>query len=457
MAHETDDDQTRSSGQPRNTMPAPDVTQPAKPQGHSVSAAIIDVPPWDRQRDRRTLVLLLMVVWITYLATATYDSVQINDNRAVNLSAWSVGVRGTFELPSEWEGGNRWIVEGRDGALYTNRFPGAILWAAPFHAVAEPFFGFGTPGHDALLNYAPGGVAAATAAALAIGVSFLVLRRLAARRLAVTASLFLAYGSGVWSVSADSMWTHGVTHLTLMLGVLAVSEARHARSGLFFAAAVLARPHTAVVPAVVGVWETAVRRRWRPMLVVGTTSVLGVVLLAIYSQWLFETWVPVAGYDTNRPGGVVSTSWLVTAERVGFTLAHPLRGVLIFTPALLVLLPFIRHGWRASPSWVRSAAVGGLLYLAVQMRVNDWTGGGDYFGSRLTLETLVLLTPLLLRTWQACVARSERLKGACVGLLVVGVLVHAYGAFNPIWTESREAWLAEVEELCEREPELNGC
>ena len=415
------------------------------------------VPAWDRRKDRRALALLLLIVWLVYLVTATYDAFQLNDNRAVNLSAWSLGTRGTFELPAEWEGGNRWISEGRDGALYTNRFPGAILWTAPFHAVAEPLFGIGTPGHDVLLNYAPGGVAAATVTALAVAITFLVFRRLAPRRTAVTAAAFLAFGTGVWSVSADSMWTHGLTHLMLMLGVLAAADARFARSGLAFAGSVLTRPHTAVVPAVMGVWESISRRSWRPVIVVGATSVLGVLALAVYSQWLFGTWIPVAGYDPTRPAGLVVTSWTVTLERVANTLAHHQRGVMIYTPALLVLLPFTRHGWRVAPAWVRSATVGGVLYLAVQLRVNEWTGGADFFGSRLTLETLVLLSPLLLLTWRTCIVQSERLKGACVGLLVVGVLVHGYGALNPITAESRAEWRAELDGLCEREPDLNGC
>jgi len=457
-------DGSRESVAP-GTPPDEDESQPPRcpsSQGGTDRSSAEDVglepvPPWDRQLDRRAFALLVLFVWLAYLITATYDSFQINDNRAVNISAWSLGTRGTLELPASWEGHNRWIIEGRDGALYTNRFPGAILWAAPFHAVAGLVAGTGTPDHAVFINYAPGGVAAATVTALAVGVTFLVLRRLANRRLAVTATAALALGTGVWSVSADSMWTHGVTHLTLMLGVLAAADARYARSGLAFAAAVLTRPHTAVVPAAVGIWQTVADRRWRPMLAMGTTSLVGVILLIAYSQWLFETWMPVAGYDTGRPGGVAQTPWLQTLERFAFTLGHPQRGVMIYTPALLVLVPFVRHGWRASPTWVRSSAAGGVLYLLVQLRVNTFDGGADFFGARLTLETLVLITPLLLRTWQTSVSQNPKLKGACVGLLVVGLLLHGYGALNPITNEARDAWQEQLDGLCEREPALSGC
>ena len=420
--------------------------------------AVPTVAAWDRTRDRRTALVLVLVALFVYLLTATYDSFQLNDNRAVNLSAWALGTQGTLGLPPEWEGGSRWIVEGRDGALYTNRFPGAILWATPFHAVAEAILDRGEPGHAVFLNFAPGGVAAATMTALAIGVSFLVFRRLADRRLAVGATLALAFGTGTWSVSADSMFTHGLTHLTLMLGLLAAADGRNVRSGLAFGAAVLTRPHTGVVAAVVGIWSSLATRRWRPVMVIGVVSSLGVIAMVAYSWVLFGTWVPVAGYDPTRPAGVVSTGLLVTLERIAMTLVHPMRGVLVYTPVLLVLLPFVRHGWRASPWWVRSAAIGGVLYLAVQLRVNTWEGGGGFFGSRLTLETLVLLAPLLLRTWQTVVRRSERLKGAGVGLIVAGVIVHAGGATAwSVHPDSREEWQQELDRFCSDNPELEEC
>lgn len=416
------------------------------------------VPAWDRRRDRRALWMLVAVALLVYLATATYGFFQVNDNRAVNISAWALGTQLNFELPEEWEGDNRWIVEGRGGALYSNRFPGAIVWAAPFHAVGELLLDRGQPGHPAFLNYAPGGVATATATALAVGMSFLVFRRLAGRRLAVVSSLVLAFGTGTWSVSADAMWTHGLTQLTLLVGLLAAVDGRHVRSGLGFAAAVFTRPHTAFVAATVGIWRSVDTRRWRPMIVIGLVSLLGVVAMALYSNALFGTWMPVAGYDTSRPAGVATTGLGTTLVNIARTLGDPARGVLVYTPFLIVLLPFVSFGWRGSPPWVRSAAVAGLLYLVVQMRVNAWHGGGSFFGSRLTLETLTLLSPLLLRTWQNRLQGSERLKGVTGGLIVVTVLIHAVGA--TVWSMHPAAvdrWQQELDRYCEEEPDLEGC
>jgi hypothetical protein len=427
----------------------------------STAAAVqnaISVEPWDRRQDRRALVGLVLVAWVVYLATATYSSFQLNDNRAVNLSAWSLGTRGTLELPDGWNSENRWVIEGRSGGLYTDRFPGAILWATPFHAGAELLLRRGQPDHPVFLNYAPGGVAAATVTALALGVSFLLFRRLANRRLAVAASGVLGFGTAVWSISADAMWTHGLTHLTLMLGVLAAADGRDARSGLAFAASIITRPHTAVVAAVVGVWSARVSRSWRPAMVIGVLSSLGVLALSGYSRALFGTWLPAAGYRTDTVSEVVSNNWLDMGPQLFYTMAHPLRGVFIYSPFLLFLLPFARHGWRASPWWVRSAAIGGLLYLILQLRLHPWAGGGSFFGSRLTIEALVLSAPLLLRTWQSHVRSIEPLRGAVVGLALVSIGLHSVGAtVRTIHPESRNEWQSVINGFCEEDPQLSGC
>jgi hypothetical protein len=417
----------------------------------------ITVEAWDRHRDRRAAALLVIFALAVYLLTATYSSYQVNDNRAVNISAWSLATQGTLALPDHFAGGNRWIVEGRDGELYTNRFPGAILWATPFHAVAALITGGDVPDHPVFLNYAPGGVAAAAVTALAVGASFLLFRRLADRRLAVAATVVLAFGTGVWSVSADAIWTHGPTHLLLVLGVLAAADGRNNKAGLAFAVAILTRPPTAVVAAVTGIWSSVRSRRVGPIVVIGAWSATGALALAAYSQRLFGTWQPIAGYREDAITSLATSSWEALGSQVIWTLVHPLRGVLIYTPFLLVLTPLIRHGWRTSPWWVRSSAVGGLVYMALQLRFS-WSGGGGYFGSRMTLETLVLAAPLLLRTWQAFVSQSERLKGAAVGLMAVAVVTHGLGAtVRSIHPEAREEWRVELETFCEQNPELDGC
>jgi hypothetical protein len=434
----------------------------AAPQGTATGSGreaekVFEVAPWDRVRDRRTLAVLVLVVWAIYLATATYSAVQMNDNRAVNISAWSLGTRGTLALPAHFEDGNRWIVEGVNGELYTNRFPAPIVWAAPFHAVAELFVQRGEPDHPIFLNHAHGGVAAATVTALAVGASFVLFRRLADRRLAISATVVLAFGTGVWSVSADSMWTHGLSHLTLVLALLAAADGRNVHSGVAYAVSVLTRPPAALIAAVTGIWSSWHARSIRPALTIGLVSGAGALLLVVYSYSLFGTWQPIAGYREDAITSIVVAPWTSFAERTLFAMAHPTRGAFIYTPFLLILVPFVRHGWKVSPWWVRASAVGGLLYLVVQLRFS-WAGGAHYFGSRMTLETLVLVAPLMLRTWQAHVRLDVRLRTAAMALMMVAVLIHSAGAtFRSLAPEARASFRTNLEALCEERPELESC
>jgi hypothetical protein len=254
------------------------------------------------------------------------------------------------------------------------------------------------------------------------------------------------------------MWTHGLTHLTLALGLLAAADGRNVRSGLCFAAAILTRPQTAVIPAVIGIWSGLTSRHFRPVAVIGAVSFIGVVALSYFSYRHFGTYLPVAGYAESKVAAVATTSFAQSGERFFFTLFHPLRGVLIFTPFLFILLPFVLTGWRVSPWWVRASAVGGVAYLIVQLRSNTWHGGGSYFGSRLTLETLILCAPLLLRTWQSRIEGSQRLRVACVGLVVVAGVLHGLGAtVLTMHPTAVEAWREGLIDRCQEQPSIDAC
>jgi hypothetical protein len=414
--------------------------------------------PWDRRTDRRAVGLLFLAVWVIYLATATYDMVQITDSRAAAISAWSVATRGTFALPEEWEGTIPWETPGPSGDLYTDRFPGSVIPAVPFYAIAHVVGAAEQPSHPVFLNYAPAGIAAATVAALAVATMYLVLRRLADRRLAMAATLVFAFGTATWSVSANALWTHGVTTLALGAGMLGVASGRHWSGGLAYGASVLARPQTAVVPAVTGIWRALERRDLRPAVAIGMTAGLGVAVLSIYSQALFGTWLPIAGYSPAKVGAVATTSGDVFAERMLQSLLHVERGVLVYTPVLLAMLPFVWRAWRSSPDWVRSSAVAGVVYLMVQMRSNAAHGGGDYFGSRLTIETVVLSVPLFVRCWQVVVVRERVLQAVVVVAAVVSIGIHSVGATVRSVSPAGRAHFAEgLAEICGEEPPPLEC
>jgi hypothetical protein len=417
------------------------------------------VEPWERRRDAPAAVALFVLTLLVYLLTANYTLNQVNDTVATSVSAWSLGTRGTLALPDTWpDDTNRWFVEGQNGGTYTDRFPGPTLWAAPFYTMTEWVSPRGTPPHPYLADYAPAGVAAAFAAALAVTAAFAVYRRVERRTIALAAAGFLALGTGMWSVAADAMWTHGIGSLLLLLGVLGTSSRRYVWAGIAFGLAILCRPQYAVIPAVIGLWEGFRLRDLAPVVKVGLPSAAGLLSMSLYSQAIFGTWLPVAGYSTGKVSAVASTGGGEFLENLVYGLGHPLRGLLFYTPLLLLLLPGVDRGWKVAPAWVRSAAVGGLLYAVVQLRANGWTGGADYFGSRLLIELLVLASPLLLLTFRHYVPVEKRgVRLSLVVILSAAVVMHAAGATvmrtGVGGPDTSAAWEQRLATFCEERPQ----
>ena len=341
--------------------------------------------------------VILLGALVVHAPTATWDGVQITDNQATAIAAWNLGENGTWALSEAWED-IPWRSITPDGDVVTNRFPGAIAWGAAFYALVpggpEPL-----RAHD--IPYWPATLAAVIATALAIATMFLVLDGLVPRPVAIGACALLAFGTGTWTVSADSLFTHGPAQLGIALGLLGLRHDRLWLAGLGLGAAMTMRPQLGVVALVVGISLTVTRRSVHPALRVGLGAVPGVVALVAYSRILFERWVPIGGRSVdqiNLAGGVARGGDAPNIlENIAMTLGHPQRGILLYSPFLMVLLPGIRAAWRSSADWIRWAAVSGVVVMIVQLLSNpeNFHGGDDFFGYRLPLEMLTLATPLL--------------------------------------------------------------
>jgi len=191
-----------------------------------------------------------------------------------------------------------------------------------------------------------------------------------------------------------------------------------------------------VIPLVAGLSEGWRQRDFRVVVGVGVGSALGLAVLLTYNRWVFNSWSPFGGYQAystrvTDPGG----SQVLTGfpEAVLGTLVSPQRGVFVLMPFLLVLIPGVIAGWRVAPSWVRSSAVAGICALGIQLWVNYFTGGYFFYGSRLTLETLTLCTPLFLLAWQEWTSRTRVRRAVFVVLAGYAVGSHALAAIG-YWT-----------------------
>ena len=81
-------------------------------------------------------------------------------------------------------------------------------------------------------------------------------------------------------------------------------------------------------------------------------------------------------------------------ENLAGFLISPDRGLFVWTPLLLLLLPAVVRGWSSAPDWARWLALGGVTYGIAQVGLNVFHGGDAFYGYRLALEPLAAVTPL---------------------------------------------------------------
>jgi alpha-1,2-mannosyltransferase len=292
-------------------------------------------------------------------------------------------------------------------------------------------------------------LAASTYAAAAAGFLAVLFRKLLTTRQALAAAFLAALGTSTWSVSADQLWPHGPDQLLLVVGTLLLAKEQHVGTGIAYGLAILVRTHLAAAAAVVGIWDTVRKRSLKPALLVGVPSALGLAGLLWYTRHVYGRPDVNAGYGGEfggYPTRELANPTTNYFENIAGFLVSPERGVLVVSPFLLLLLPGLRRAWQVAPAWVRSSAVGGLAYLAIQARINYFSGGSRFWGYRLTIETLTLCAPLLVLAWREWTAKKVWRRRAFAGLAVLSVGVQTIGATmfvspNIKWSAWRHSWL----------------
>ncbi|MEX1163744.1 MAG: hypothetical protein WEB03_09195, partial [Nitriliruptor sp.] len=445
-------------------------------------------------------VLAGLLLSVLLIATSNTGPALVNDTRAAALASWSLGTQGELALPEPWPASaNYWGVTTPDGRVHVNRFPGVALWATPAYAVAHLAAGSpDPPAHPFLVDLRPAGWSAAlTVVAVAVA-AFALLRRVVPRWWAAGAALVVTLGTGMWSVAADALWPHGPAALglvALLLGWRRLHEAaadvagavgdvasrvaggvegttvdgvaRQAAgggavlAGIGATTAVLVRPHLAVATVVIGAWvlirERAARRAGVAAMA-GTA--VGLALLSLYSWRVFGVWTPTAGYDVGgHLGGLVTHSPWQTLRSFGAAFIGLERGLLVWSPVVAVALVAACWQRRRVPPWTVVAAIAGLAYLLVQVRAVGHFGGAHFFGPRISLEALVLATPLLATgVWHAgtAAAASGRVsRAAAVAVLVIAAVGsvgwHAFGAVARSTSPEQVARWEEIDRTVHRD------
>ena len=381
---------------------------------------------WRRlQTQDKTSILLFIGVLIVMVWTANRSlTFYSNDVIYVARPAWTLGLGGTLDIgrftPTDIA---NWSFT-YNGETRSDRFPGAILFAALFYAIGRPN----------LFTMVPAAVAAAFACAVAATVLHRLLLGIVRPRTALGGALIFAFGTSMWSVASDAIWTEGPVIMGLALATWAMTRQSWVLAGLGYAFAIFSRPHTAVFAAVSGIWEGVTRRSIVPVLKVGLASALGFAGLLLWNKLNSGRWDIFPGSYGGRISGATTSGTYGQAsggERLAdysATFFSPLRGVFVYSPFLLLLLPGLVRAWRIAPSWVRSTAIAGVVYLVVQLAGNSWFGGGGIFGYRLILPSLFAWWPLLALSWDQWTAKRTWSRYIFYALTAASVWWFAQGS-----------------------------
>jgi len=166
----------------------------------------------------------------------------------------------------------------------------------------------------------------------------------------------------------------------------------------------------------------------KPTLKIAAGSVLGLGALVAFNWAVFGSPSITGGYGPSFANRALSGDWWWYLRNIGGAAFDPQHGLFIWAPFLLVLIPGLVKAWKAAPDWVRGAAIGGVLYLLVQLKANRFSGGGGHFAYRYPLEALAASAPLLVLSWREWVSehpvRTKLFAGGVV-LAVVGQVIGA--------------------------------
>lgn len=327
-----------------------------------------------------------------------------------------------------------WIVRTADGREAVGRAPGVIAATVPASYLLRP------DGVSAL----PGGVTAALVTAGTVTLLHLLLRPRIGTRRALLAAVVFGLTTPIWSVAADGMWPHTLTCFAIVAMAWAADRDRWWLVGLCGGVALWGRLHAAIICAVLGLAVAAVRRRpgiaWR----VGLPSVALLGLMSVWTHWMYGRWDPSSGYRAGDFTANADRNLLDVVNFLGFWIA-PDRGLIVWTPLIVVLAPALRRGWADLPDWSKALLGAGVAYLLLQGLLVRFSGGDQFYGYRTSLELVACATPAIAlsahrmgeraRRWFAPVAVLQ------LAMITPGAVVDGFaGKVAHVWDRNAFLW-----------------
>jgi hypothetical protein len=247
------------------------------------------------------------------------------------------------------------------------------------------------------------------------------------------ATVLFALGTCLWSVASQALWMHGPATLCLCVALYLLGGPSKGRgvpgaaAGLALGLAALTRPTTAFFALGSGMALLA-QRRWRDSFWLCLGGAVPVGLLVLLNWTTFGD--PLLGGYTVDDWTEKPPLWV----GLGGLLIAPSRGVLVYSPALLLVVPgtIALFRRRCGPTAELRGLLGAWLVASgltvlFHARWHDWRGGWC-FGPRFLCETMPLLCLLFALAYEAL--RRSWSRAVAASLVAVSVAVHFVGVFG---------------------------
>ena len=273
--------------------------------------------------------------------------------------------------------------------------------------------------------------------ALAVCLVFFTLRRFVSTGIALAVAVGLGIGTNFWALHSQTMAQHDIVAFGLALCLFnwtrPTSElaARHLYAGaLGLAFAITARTQVGPLVGVLCLGLIA-RVGWRRAIgpIALTATILG-VLIAAQWHWFGHPLGAMPILEQLHPevhaveGSLSREPWVGAAG----LLISPSRGLLVFSPVVIIALIGLIPSLRALPDYgLGWAFAGSFLLYAGYACYTVWWGGHSY-GPRYLLDFVVFLTPAAAVALSR-VVRPRWARAVCALALVWSIVAAGTGAF----------------------------
>ena len=286
-----------------------------------------------------------------------------------------------------------------------------------------------------------------------------------AERVALFAAIAYGLGTSVWSTASLAMWTHTPAVLGFAVALWALTTGRITAAGIAAGTACFSRPATAPAVALIGLYlihralddgmkSAAWAQRRTDVVRLSAGAALTGLLGVLYNYWLFGNAIGGAPFRTSIWVEELGTTGMFEGSLpVGLAglLISPSRGILVYSPVVLVALYGALRSWRASLVPERAPAafsrvdaillarylsLAAVAILLIYSKFIAWWGGHGY-GPRYLTDAMPFVGPLFALGMSPLFRRTSRARAgraAAIAVLTYSIAIQAIGAF--CWPES---------------------